>query len=314
MKAVLIDKYGGPEKFRIGEHPEPSPKAGEVKIRMKATSINPINFKVRGGVAFVISGLRFPKILGSDFAGIVEQCGEGVSEFVPGDEVYGFTNGATQAGALAEVLCCKASIVSKKPVSLNFEEAAAVPLAASTAYQALSKLGGMTAGMKVLVIGATGGVGHYAVQLAKIAGAHVTGVCRLSGEATAKALGCDEVIAYDREDFLKSDRSFDLIFDAAAKSKFGKCRSLLTENGTYVTTVPSPSVFIRSRFSQTKGKKARFVMANSNPTDLGLFRQWSDEDRLKPLLEAIFSLEETRQAFELAESGKTRGKVVIRTV
>lgn len=313
MKAAVITKYGGPDAFRIQDRPEPSPRAGELKVRMRATSINPIDFKVRKGYMFFLSGFRFPKILGSDFSGIVEACGEGVSGFAAGDEIYGFTNGASQGGASAEVLCCKASVASKKPASLSFEEAAAVPLAASTAYQALMREGGLKSGMKVLVIGATGGVGHYAVQLAAIAGAHVTGVCRSSGASTAKALGCDAVIAYDRDDFRQSGQAFDVIFDAAGKSGFGDCRSLLKDQGTYVTTIPGPSVMLRRALTGSKGRKARFVMANSNDTDLSLMRKWCEEGKLRPLIEAVFALDETRQAYELAESGKTRGKVVIRT-
>lgn len=313
MRAAVIRKYGGPDVFRIEEIREPSPRAGELKIRMQATSINPIDYKVRKGYLIFLSGLRFPKVLSSDFAGIVEQCGDGVEGFAPGDEVYGFTNGASQGGALAETLCCKASVASKKPSSLHFEEAAAVPLAASTAYQALTRIAGLQPGMRVLVTGATGGVGHYGVQLAAILGAHVTGVCRSSGEATAKALGCDEVIAYDRDDFRKSGQTFDVIFDAAGKYGFKDCRALLTEQGTYVTTVPGPSAMLGRVLSGSKGRKARFILANSNDTDLGLMRQWCDEGRLKPLIEAVFPLSETRQAYELAESGRIRGKVVIQT-
>ncbi|WP_172251790.1 NAD(P)-dependent alcohol dehydrogenase [Saccharibacillus deserti] len=313
MKAAVIRKYGGPDVFRIEEVKEPQPRAGEIKVRVRATSINPIDFKVRKGYLFFLSGFRFPKILNSDFAGIVEECGAGVEGFVPGDEVYGFTNGASQGGGLAEVLCCKASVASRKPLSLNFDDAAAVPLAASTAYQALVPTGGLTSGMRVLVIGATGGVGHYAVQMAAILGAHVTGVCRSSGEAAARALGCEDVIAYDRDDFHKSGKTFDVIFDAAGKYGFRGCRALLNEQGTYVTTVPGPSSMIGRVFSGSTGRKARFIIANSNDADLSLLRQWCDEGLMQPLIEAVFPLEETSAAYELAESGRTRGKVVIRT-
>lgn len=315
MKAAVIRKYGGPDVFRIEEVVEPAPAAGEIKVRMRATSINPIDFKTRKGYLFFLSGFRFPKILCSDFAGIVEACGAGVTEFSPGDEVYGFTNGAMQGGGLAEVLCCKASIASRKPASLSFEQAASIPLAASTAYQALTKVGGLKSGMRVLVIGATGGVGHFAVQLAVIAGAHVTGVCRSSGEALARELGCSDVIAYDREDFRRAGKPpFDVIFDAAGKYGFWSCRELLTAAGVYVTTVPGPTVMPAIALTAAAKRKARFVGANSNDRDLSLMRQWCEEGRLKPTIEAIFPLEETRQAYELAESGRTRGKVVIRTV
>ncbi|MDO3408458.1 NAD(P)-dependent alcohol dehydrogenase [Saccharibacillus sp. CPCC 101409] len=314
MKAAVIRKYGGPDTFRIEEVPERGPKAGEIKVRNVATSINPIDFKARKGYLFVVSGFRFPKILGADFAGVVEACGAGVRNFKPGDEVYGFTAAAGGKGALAESLCCKASVASAKPTSLDFEQAAALPLAASTAYRALTKEGGLTAGMRVLVVGATGGVGHFAVQIARISGAHVTGVCRSSGESAARELGCIDVIAYDRTDFRRSGQTFDLIFDAAGKYGFGACRALLTAQGTYVTTIPGPSIMLRRVLTASaSGRKARFVAANSNDRDLSLMRQWCDEGRLKPLIDAVFPLEETRQAFERAESGRTRGKVVIRT-
>ncbi|NGZ74925.1 NAD(P)-dependent alcohol dehydrogenase [Saccharibacillus alkalitolerans] len=313
MKAAVIRRYGGPDAFRLEEVAERDPAAGEIKIRTRATSINPIDFKVRRGYMFFLSGFRFPKILCSDFSGIVEKCGSGVTGFSPGDEVYGFTNGAAQGGGLAESLCCQASIASRKPAALNFEEAAAVPLAASTAYQALTKAGGLQSGMRVMIIGATGGVGHFAVQLAGILGARVTGVCRSSGESAARELGCEEVIAYDREDFRQRGQTFDVIFDAAGKYGFGTCRSLLTAQGAYVTTVPGPAVMLRRALTAAGGRKARFVVANSNDADLSLLRGWCGEGRLRPTIEAVFPLEETRQAYELAESGKTRGKVVIRT-
>ncbi len=315
MKAAVIRKYGGPPTFEVEELETPRLRAGEVKIGVRATSVNPIDFKTRKGLIFPLSGFRFPKVLGADFAGVVEECGAGTEGFAPGDEVYGFTNGASQGGALAESLCCKASIVSKKPVSLTFEEAASIPLAASTAYQALMHFGGLKPGMRALVIGATGGVGHFAVQLAAIAGAHVTGVCRSSGEALARELGCSDVIAYDREDFRRAGKPpFDVIFDAAGKYGFWSCRSLLAAAGVYVTTVPGPAVMPAVALTAASKRKARFVMASSNDRDLSLLRQWCDEGRLKPTVEAVFPLEATSRAYELAESGRTRGKVVIRTV
>ncbi|OWA34291.1 NAD(P)-dependent alcohol dehydrogenase [Saccharibacillus sp. O16] len=315
MKAAVIRKYGGPEVFHMEEVPEPSPAAGEIKIRMRATSINPIDFKTRRGYLFFLSGFRFPKILCSDFSGVVEACGSNVTSFSPGDEVYGFTNGAAKGGGLAEALCCKASIASRKPSGLSFEEAASIPLAASTAYQALVHVGGLKPGMRVLVIGATGGVGHFAVQLAAIIGAQVTGVCRSSGESLARQLGCSDIIAYDREDFRQTKvASFDVIFDAAGKYGFWSCRKLLTHSGVYVTTVPGPSVMPAVALTAAAKRKARFVGANSNDRDLSLLRQWCEEGRLRPTIKAVFPLEETRQAYELAESGRTRGKVVIRTV
>lgn len=311
MKAAVIRKYGKPEVLSIADMPEPVPGPREVKIRVVATSVNPVDWKIRSGMLALISGWKFPRILGGDFSGEVLACGSAVTDLRPGDPVYGLSPAMGRAGAYAEILCCAAGQAAPKPATLNHHQSAAIPLAASTACQALYREGRMRPGMRVLVTGATGGVGHFAVQIAKAAGCHVTGVCHSRNAALARQFGCDEVLPYDKESFLDGRSRYDLIFDAAAKNRYFSSRSKLTAKGTYVTTMPMPGILLAHAFSFLPGKRGRFVGVVSNRADLEFLAGLADRGELKPYIEHEFPLEEIAAAHALSETEKVRGKIVV---
>lgn len=312
MKAAVIRRYGKPHVFQIETVPEPSPMEAEVKIRVMASSVNPIDYKTRSGSIFFLSGWKFPRILGSDFSGVVLECGSLVKHLKVGDEVYGFSQAATKGGAYAEVMCCQATRVAIKPKHLNHDEAATIPLAGLTAYQALYKEGNLQNGMRVLITGATGGVGHFAVQIAKSAGCHVTGVCHSRNKELAVQLGCDEVAPYDQTDFRGNLQYYDLIFDAVGKFSYLTCLNNLVQKGTYVSTLPFPSVILLHAVSPYQtGRKGRFILARANTAELGILGSLSNDGLVKPFIENSFSLLEITKAHELSETGRVRGKIVV---
>lgn len=312
MKAALIRKYGKPEQLKMETVAEPQAKANELKIKVLASSVNPVDWKVRSGSVFFLSGFRFPKILGGDFSGEVVACGSEVTDFVPGDKVYGLSEAMFKAGAYAEYLVSKPSKLALKPNVLSYEEAACIPLAGQTAYQALL-LGKLEAGQKVLITGCTGGVGHFAVQIAKAMGAHVTGVCHSRNADLAYQLGCDKVLPYDAVDFRNQAERYALIFDAAAKYGYWSSAKCLEKQGRYVSTLPTPLLFLKQFLSKySQGKRAYFVGVSSKRAHLEKLALWCNEGKIKPFIEHIFSLEQIAEAHTLSETEKVRGKIAIR--
>lgn len=312
MRAAVIRKYGAPDVLRIEEVAEPVPGPQDVQIEVAASSVNPIDYKTRSGSIFFMSGLRFPKILGGDVAGVVRSCGDAVTHLKPGDAVYGFSSAATRGGGYAEVMCCEAAKLARIPEGLSMSAAAAIPLAGITAYQALYRQGEMKPGMRVLVTGATGGVGHLAVQVARAAGCQVTGVCHSRNRELAFELGCEEVICYDKADFRARRGGYELIFDAAAKFGYGSCRGALSEHGIYVSTIPGPGLMLWHLLSRVgNGRRARFVGAHANTADLERLGELVSEGKLRPHIEHRLPLEQIAEAHRLSESERVRGKIVI---
>lgn len=312
MQAAVIRKYGDPKVLCIESMPEPKPRPNEIKIKVMSSSVNPVDWKVRSGSIAVLSGWRFPRILGADFSGEVVACGSGVENHKPGDAVFGFSSAITQAGAYAEYMCCPVSRLAKKPEALSHTLAAAVPLAGLTAYQALYKYGNMQPGMRVLVTGATGGVGHFAVQVAKAAGCEVWGVCHSRNAELARTFGCHEVLPYDQIDHTRKKQRYDLIFDAAAKYGYFACRSRLTEKGVFVSTLPIFSVLVMHAVSVLSiGRKGRFIPVGANVADLESLARLCNEGSVKPFVENVFPLSQIADAHALSETEKVRGKIVI---
>ena len=312
MKAAVIRKYGKPEVFRIEDIPEPSPLPFQVKIKVDYSSVNPVDWKVRSGALAIIAGWRFPKVLGADFSGTVVQCGSEVTDIQIGDEVFGLSNAVLLAGAYAEYMVCSSQKLTHKPQALSYQQAACVPLAASTAYQALHDLGGIKAGMQVLITGCTGGVGHFAVQLAKAINCQVTGICHSRNAELAKQIGCDNVLAYDKVDFTKQENQYDIIFDAASKYGYLKSRSKLTSKGTYVSTLPTPwLMFMHGLSFIVPWKKGKFVSVKSKRTDLDKIASLCNEGKVKPFIEHTFPLSNIAEAHALSETEKVRGKISI---
>ncbi|HVR95994.1 MAG TPA: NAD(P)-dependent alcohol dehydrogenase [Thermoanaerobaculia bacterium] len=315
MKAAVIDGYGGADRLRIGEVEKPSLGPGELLVRVKASSINPLDWKLRRGSMRFLLPARFPLVLGFDIAGVVESVGPEVDRFEPGDAVYAMHDNRL-GGAQAEWAVVGQAAAALKPERLSYEEAAAVPLAALTALQGLRDRGELAAGEKVLVYGASGGVGHFAVQIAAAFGAQVTAVASGRNLDLLRKLGAERTIDYTKERFTLDEETYDVVFDAVGKSSFRECDLLLGEGGVYVTTMPGPGDIFRSIAGSVAGlfgpaRRARWLSVKSNGGDLAVLGTLIDRGRLHPVVGQVFPLEEIRRAHEASEAGHVRGKIVI---
>jgi NADPH:quinone reductase-like Zn-dependent oxidoreductase len=318
MKAAVYTGYGGPEVLQIQDVAEPEPKAGEVLVRVHAASVNAVDWRLMRGNPFVLRlmfGLRVPKIRpGRDVAGEVVAVGEGVTEFKPGDAVFG-----TCSGSFAEYACTPQSRLAHKPDNVSFEQAGCVPFAASIALQGLKK-GGIASGCKVLVVGASGGIGSCAMQIAKASGAEVTGVCSTQNVELVRSLGADDVIDYTKEDFAKGDRQYDLIFDCVTNRSLTDCGRALRPNGICVVAGAPKSlttigflahVFKPSIYSLFKSHKFVTFTAKSDKQHLLAVRDLLAAGKLVPPIDRRCSLQQIAEAVGYVEQGHAHGKVVV---
>lgn len=311
MKAVYYEKYGAAEVLRYGEQPRPEVQEGQILVRVRASSVNPVDWKIRQGHLLPVSGLSFPKIPGRDVAGQVEEVGAGVTQFRVGDQVFGMLDTGL-GGANAELAVMSANVAAPLPGSLSYQQAAAVPLAAFTALQALSDEGDLKPGDKVLINGASSGVGSFAVQIAKILGAaEITGTCSTANVELVRNLGADIVMDYKQHDFTTEKDRYDLIFDAVASSTYSASKDSLREKGRYVTTVPSPKDLVSGPVSLLTAKKMKHVLAKARGVDLNLIGDWLAAGRLWPVIDKTFPLAETAEAHRYSEKGHAAGKIVL---
>lgn len=313
MKAIVFERYGFPEVFKYREVPQPKIKPNHLLIKIHATSVNPLDFRIRRGELRIFTGIRKPgiKILGFDVAGEVVQTGKNVKTFKKGDYVFAFMG--TEGGACAEYIVVSEQSVSIKPVNMTFEEAAAVPLAGLAALQALRDRGKVSSGSKVLINGASGGVGTFAVQIAKSLGAVVTGVCSSKNIEFVKSLGADVVIDYTKDDFTKHYQTYDIVFDVVAKKSFSDCKRALEPKGIYITTVPNLGFIFQVFWTHLwPGKKATFFMVRPSGKDLNYIRELIEAGKVKSIIDKIFPLSEVAAAHAYCEAGHTRGKNIIR--
>jgi NADPH:quinone reductase-like Zn-dependent oxidoreductase len=317
MKAIIRTQYGSPDVLRFTEVAKPVPKADEVLIKIHAASVNPLDWRFLRAKPFIIrlGGLREPKhkILGVDIAGHVETVGSSVKQFRPGDEVFG---AGKDLGGFADYVCTDEDKLALKPANLTFEEAAAVPVAALTALQGLRDKGRIGLGHKVLVDGASGGVGTFAIQIAKSFGAEVTAVCSTRNAATARSLSADRVIDYTREDFTKSRQRYDLIFAANAYHSIFDYRRALTPHGIYVLAGGGWSQILQALFlgpllSLIGGKKMGFVGAKINQRDLIFLKDLLETRKVVPVIDRRYPLSAAPDAIRYLEEGHARGKVVL---
>jgi NADPH:quinone reductase-like Zn-dependent oxidoreductase len=315
MKAVVIDGYGGSDVLHVREVATPVAHPGEVLIRVRAAGVNPVDWKIRRGDIRPFVPRRFPFIPGGDIAGEVETLGEGASRFRPGTPVFALC-GAARGGGYAEFVAVKEDRLARKPEAWSFEEAAAVPIAGLTALQALRDLGGLGEGQSVLVNGASGGVGHLAVPIARVLGARVVAAtCGPRNVDFVRALGADPVLDYTHDDFTRRSDSYDVIFDAVATSSFPACRLVLKPAGTYIATLPSPSVLFWSAaqaFRLGPHQRARFIHVKASGVDLDYLARLADDGRLRPTLDRVLPLDQVREAHTASEGGHTRGKIVLK--
>lgn len=312
MKAVTIDRYGSPDVLNYVDIEPPPLKSDRVLIKVRASSVNPIDWKLRQGMLKVLSGNNFPLILGFDVAGEVVKAGANVKQFQPGDAVYGCLN-SLPGGAYAEYVSAAESLLCAKPNNATYEEAAAIPLAAMTALQALRDLGKMKAGQAILINGASGGVGTFAVQIAKNEGASVTAVCSSQNIELVRGLGADRVIDYTQEDFTKNGEKYDIIFDAVSKRSFSECQNSLQPKGVYITLLPSLDILFNGVSTLlSPGKKAKFLpFLRANQRDLTFLKELIEAGKLRAVIDRIYPLSEVADAHRYSETGKAKGKIVI---
>jgi NADPH:quinone reductase-like Zn-dependent oxidoreductase len=313
MKAYYSTAYGGPEVSQYGDFPDPSASDGQLLVEVKAVSINPVDYKVKRGIAKLMSGSKFPRIFGSDYAGVVKSTGNGVTLFKPGDRVYGATPVIWgKPGALAQLLAVDQKFARAIPGQISFEDAASLPIAALTALNGLRRCK-VTTGKTVLINGGTGGVGHFAIQIARAKGAHVTATCSKGNAELARKLGADKTIGYSKEELAKCGMKFDAILDAYGKMDMDDACRLLKRGGVYATTQIKPFLFFSSLIVRlVYSKKLTSSNMRSRPEDMDEMEKLFIDRKLYPVIEHYFTLDHSAEAFELAEHGKPRGKIIIR--
>jgi NADPH:quinone reductase-like Zn-dependent oxidoreductase len=325
MKAIVHTKYGPPDELQLREVEKPAPKDNEVRIKIHAATVTTSDCNIRNQT-FIPAYLRLPVrmefgllkpkegILGFDLAGEVEAVGKDVTRFKAGDPVFGTTEPAY--GAHAEYVCLpEDAVLTTKPANMSYEEAATVPVIGNTALHFVRDMGNIGTGQEVLINGASGGIGTFAVQLAKYFGAEVTGVCSTRNLELVRSLGADHVIDYTQEDFTKSGRTYDVIFDAVSKSSFSRCRDSLKENGLYLVTVPSVTVLLQALWSSRRGgKQVKMEGAPAKIENLVFLKELVEAGRLRTVIDRRYALEQTAEAFRYVEKGRKRGHVVITVV
>lgn len=320
MKAIVADRYGTPDVLEFKETEKPTPKDNEVLIKVYAASLNMFDWHLLTADIFLVRlnmGLFKPKnrIPGADVAGRVEAVGKNVTQFKAGDEVYGDL-AASGCGSFAEYVAVPEKALALKPVNLTFEEAAAYPMAAVTALQGLRDAGKIQAGQKALIQGASGGVGSFAVQIAKVFGAEVTAVCSTRNVEQVRSLGADHVIDYTQEDFTKNGRQYDLIFAVNGYRKLEEYKNSLTSKGIYVmaggTTKQIFEAVLRGSFlSEKDGRKLGAFTAEPKQEDLMVLKSLAEAGKVKPVIDKRYPLNETAQALRYLGEGHARGKVIL---
>lgn len=315
MRAYAIDRHGTSADLTPHDLPKPEVGAGEVLVRVVAAALNPADWKVVTGKdgGKWLHASKFPLVPGFDFSGVVEAAGAGVTELAVDDAVFGFLpySRKTRQGAFGEYVSVPAASVAPKPAGASHVEAACSATVASTALQALRDKGRLKAGQRVLINGASGGVGGYAVQLAKHAGAEVWGTCSAAKAAYVEELGADRVIDYKKTAVAELDTTFDVILDAAATSSLGECAHILARGGTYVTTLPSLSTltgFVRGLFT---GRRARFVVVASRRDDLAELAKGMAEGWLTHTIDEVYPVDELPKALEHMHTGNPLGKLAV---
>lgn len=321
MKAIVYTKYGPPDVLQFKEVEKPVPGDNEVLVKVQAAAINAYDLHLLKADPFIVrlmgGGLLKPKktILGADIAGRVETVGKNVVQLRPGDEVLG---GVAQSGCggFAQYVCTRENALVKKPPSMSFVEAAAIPMAALTALQGLRDYGKIKLGQKVLINGASGGVGTFAVQIAKSFGAEVTAVCSPRNVEKVRYLGADRVIDYTREDFTKNGQQYDLIFAANGYHSVFAYRRALAPKGIFVVAGGSMAqlfqcILLGRWMSKDGGKQLRSFVANENQKDLDIMKTLFDTGKVKPVIDRRYTLSHAAEAFRYLDEGHAAGKVVI---
>jgi NADPH:quinone reductase-like Zn-dependent oxidoreductase len=321
MKAIVYTEYGSPDVLRLKEVEKPTPKDNEVRVRIYATTVTAAHSMMRKGLPLLgrlFIGLTRPKnpIPGTELAGEIEAVGKDVKLFKEGDQVFGATG--IEGGCYAEYKCLpEEKALAIKPANMTYEEAAAVCDGALTALYFLRDKGNIQSGQRVLINGASGNVGAFAVQLARYFGAEVTGVCSTKNLEMVKSLGADKVIDYTKEDFTKTGQTYDIIFDAVAKSSFLRCKSSLTPRGVYLTTVAGPQEMVQMLWTSMVGSKKAMIGAaglrssSEQSKDLIFLKELIEAGKIKSVIDSCYPLEQITEAHRHVDKGHKKGNVVI---
>jgi NADPH:quinone reductase-like Zn-dependent oxidoreductase len=312
MRAMIYRTYGGPERLELTDMPRPAPGPGQLLVRVLASSVNPIDWKRASGKLRLLMPVAFPAVPGFDVAGEVADVGPGVKRFAAGDRVHArIATGGT--GASAEFAVAGEDVTAKMPSGMDAAEAAGLPLAGLTALQGLRDRAGMPlqgARERVLVVGASGGVGHLAVQIARAAGAHVVGVCSGRNAELVTKLGAHEIVDYTRPDAYAGQAPFDIVLDCVGGSP-SPWLPRLRPGGRFASTMPGPSVFLRSFVNPLTDRKVRAVMLKSNAADLEVLDGLWSAGKLRVVIDSRFPLAELRAAWERSMGGRAAGKIVV---
>ncbi len=306
MKAVRMHAYGGTDVLFHEDAPRPEPAADEVLVRVRAAGVNPVDWKIREGLGREWFGHRLPFVLGCDLAGVVESAGARVERFKPGDAVYGYVN-LKRCGSYADFAVATEAEVALKPVVLDFVQAAAVPVGALTPWQALFGIANLSAGQRVLVHAAAGGVGSMAVQLAKAKGVFVAGTASARNAQFLRDLGVDQVIDYQSVRFEEMVHDLDVVFDTIGGDTQERSFGVLRKGGTLVSTVSEPPAALCDRF----GVKGAMLLVQPSAAQLAEISSLIEAGKVRPFVETVLPLSDARKAHELSQSGHTRGKIVL---
>ncbi|WP_168210990.1 NAD(P)-dependent alcohol dehydrogenase [Persicimonas caeni] len=326
MKAVVMRGYGAPNVLEyVQDAPRPQCAANQVVIAVEAASVNPLDCKTRSGELRLMLRRRFPLVLGNDVSGRVVKVGADVEGFAPGDEVFCMLdanarracNGFAMSGSYAEYAVTRADTLCRKPQNLSHVEAAAVPLAALTAHQALVDRAKLREGQRILINGASGGVGSFAVQIAKALGAHVTAVCSARNVELVEGLGADRVIDYRETDFCEESRQYDVVYDVVSNRSFGECCGVLGPAGVYVQNVATLSSFAFPLVRPAaklfgREKRLEHVWVTPSGEELAKVARLIEAGAVRPVVESVYPLDRAAQAHEAVESGGAAGKTVLR--
>jgi len=322
VKAVIINKFGSADVLEIdNNYPVPSIKDNQVLINVKAAGINPLDWKIRKGMLQLILGSKFPIILGNDAAGIIVKRGKKVRNFNVGDQVFCMLdsnekfshNGFAKSGSYAEFAVTREDTLSLMPEKVTYEEAASFPLCCLTVYQVLVHKVCIKKGDKILINGASGGTGIYAIQIAKALGAIVTAVCSTKNIELIRKLGADYVVDYTKIDFLQLNEKFDFVYDVILGTTYGKCKKLLNNNGIFISNIANPFVILFPFLKNFKLNKNRtYAWVEPSGKDLQKITEMIKTGHIKPVIDKVFSIEDIHKAHEYSETGRVVGKLIVK--
>jgi NADPH:quinone reductase-like Zn-dependent oxidoreductase len=311
MKAIVYQKFGTTDVLQTVEQPTPTIKADEVLVKIKAFSINPMDWKIRKGEMKLMSGSKFPKHTGSDFAGVVEETGPAVTGLKKGDEVFGVVKNMMKEGVSAEYIAVTSSLVWKKPVNISFAQAASIPVVGTAAVTALEKMGNINSQTNILVNGATGGFGMFLLQLLKQRGANVTAVTSTKGAAFAKKWGANSLIDYTKEDVLSQKTTYDIVIDLSGKIGYNAAKQIMKSKAVFLNPTPKPIEIPISLFTNLFTSKKHVVILSSPATTYTEVLLSAIKNGLEIEVNKVFPFARYKEAYGYAEQGGYVGKVVV---